>query len=252
MRNYYWGFVSHKIGTAQMISASFGGGIRDINLDGDTLDTVMIYSGSVTDTNRPGVTFRLSSQIDNHKLMAGYWYEHSQHRRTQPAVHFNNAGNSVDPWLKNPANYLLRQDGTPYQGRDFLTISTAKSLFLQDSIGLMNDKLNLLLGLRHTGIGRDFTNYASERSNAFYNIQQNYFKTLPSLGARYQLNNEQQIFFNVAENFRAPPDSIYYDLINGGTLSGRVLTGYTMKSVNVTAGQARWNSWAALRGDAAW
>ncbi len=212
-----------------------GGGIRDINRDGDTLDTAMIYSGAVTETRRPGITTRLSTQLDNHKLMAGIWYEHARHSRTQPGVTFDNAGNSADPWLDNPAQYLLRQDGTAYQGRDFLTVSTGKSVFLQDNIGLMNDRLNLLLGLRHTGISRDFTNTASEGGGATYNVQQDYSKTLPSLGARYQLNNEQQVFFNVAENFRAPPDSIYYGLLNGGTYTNGVLTGFTLKPVNVAA-----------------
>lgn len=213
----------------------FRGGIRDINHDGDTLDTVMIYSSGLTDTHRPGITTRLSTQLDNHTLMAGYWYEHSRHRRSQPAVNFNASGNSVDPWLANPTQYILRQDGTPYQGRDFLTVSTSSSVFLQDSIGLMNDRFKLLLGVRNSGINRDFTNFASEGGAATYNVQQKFSKTLPSFGARYQLNNEQQVFFNVAENFRAPPDSIFYGLIKGGTITNGVLSGYTLKPVNVTA-----------------
>ncbi|MDD2915578.1 MAG: TonB-dependent receptor [Gallionella sp.] len=218
---YYWygyGTGGDELRTLSEGAAgsTLGGGIRDINGDGDTLDTVMIYGGAVTKTHRPGITFRLATQIANHKLMVGYWYEHTRHSKTQPAVLFGNDGNSVDPWLQNSANYLLRQDGTPYQGRDFLTVSTAKSLFLQDGISLMNDRLNLLLGLRHTGISRDFTNFASEGNTTYHNIKRDYFKTLPSLGARYQVDNEQQVFFNVAGNFRAPPDSIYYGLANAG------------------------------------
>lgn len=235
---YYWygyGTGGNELRTVSESNtqARLGGGIRDINLDGDTLDTVMIYSGAITKTHRPGITVRLSTQVDNHKLMAGYWYEHARHSRSQPAVNFDAAGNTVDPWLENPSQYLLRQDGSAYQGRDFLTINTARSLFLQDSIGLMNDKLSVQLGLRHTGINRDFTNYASEGGVATYNIQKDYAKTLPSLGVRYQLAPEQQAFFNLAENFRAPPDSVFYGLINGGTFSNGVLTGHTLRPVNV-------------------
>jgi len=237
---YYWygyGTGGNQLRTLAESNASgkLGGGIRDINRDGDTLDTVMIYSSGLTDTKRPGITFRLSTQLDNHKLMAGYWYEHSRHRRTQPAVNFDAAGNSVDPWLQNSGNFILRQDGTAYQGRDFLTVSTSSSLFVQDNIGLMNDRLNLQLGLRNSGIKRDFTNFASEGGMATYNVQQDYSKTLPSLGARYQLDNQQQVFFNVAENFRAPPDSVYYGLLKGGTIVNNVLTGYSVKPVNVGA-----------------
>ena len=214
-----------------------GGGIRDINRDGDTLDTVMVYSGSVTETHRPGITIRVTTQVDNQTLVAGYWYEYTHHRRTQPAVTFDDNGNPADVWLQNPSQYLLLQNGSPYQGRDYLTVNTAKSLFVQDNIALMNDRLNLQLGLRHTGLNRDFTNYASDGAGdgADYNVQQDYSKTLPSLGARYQLSDRHQLFFNVAENFRAPPDSVFYGLINGGTWSNGALTGFTLKPVNVSA-----------------
>lgn len=211
------------------------GGIRDINGDGDTLDTVMVYSSGLTETRRPGITVRLGAQLDNHKLTAGYWYEHSRHRRSQPAVRFDAGGNSADPWLENPSQFILREDGSPYQGRDFLTVSTSRSLFLQDSIGLLNDRLSLQLGVRRSGIARDFTNIASEGGAATYEVQQEYAKTLPSLGARFQVDGAQQVFFNVAENFRAPPDAVYYGLINGGTYNNGALTGYTVNSVNVTA-----------------
>jgi len=237
---YYWYGYGTGGNELRRLSESnagnrFGGGIRDINGDGDTLDTIMVYSAGVTDTHRPGVTFRLSSQLDNHRVMAGVWYERADHRRTQPAVTFNNAGHISDPWLEHSSKYLLRQDGTAYQGRDFRTVNTAASLFLQDSVGLMNDRLNLTFGLRRMGINRDFTNYASEGGGATYNVEKSYFKTLPSFSARYQLSNERQVFFNATENFRAPPDSVFYGLLKGGAIVGGVLTGYTVKPVNVGA-----------------
>jgi iron complex outermembrane receptor protein len=192
----------------------------------------LAYSGALTETHRPGITTRLSTQIDNQKLMAGYWFEHTNHRKTQPAVAFGTNGTSVDPWLQNPANYILNPNGTPYQGRNFQTVNTAQSLFLQDEISLMQDRLKLILGVRKTSIRRDFTNYASQGGgDQFnYNIQREYSKTLPSFAARYQMNNEQQLFFNVAENFRAPNDDVFYGLIIGGTAAAPIL-----RSVNATA-----------------
>lgn len=203
---------------------------------GNELRTILgnlAYSGALTETHRPGITFRLTTQIDNQKLMAGYWFEHTEHRKTQPAVAFDSNGNSVDPWLQNPADYILNLNGTPYQGRNFQTVNTAQSIFLQDEIGLMNDKLKLVLGVRDTSLRRDFTNYASSAAtslNGNYSISGEYAKVLPSAGLRYQFNNNEQVFFNVAENFRAPNDDVFYSLVTGGTVSNP-----TLKSVNVRA-----------------
>lgn len=214
----------------------FGGGLRDINNDGDTLDTIMIYSSGLTETQRPGVTARLRWQVANNNVLAGYWFEYSHHRRFQPAVHFDDNGNSVDPWLEKPAEYLLRQDGSPYQGRDFLTESYSQSFFAQDDITFFEDKLLLSVGLRYTEIKRDFYNIASENFAADYNVQETYGRILPNVGVSYQFTKQHQAFFGRSENFRAPPDSIYYGLIQGGSVNDQgLLTDFTLKSVNVVA-----------------
>ena len=239
---YYWygyGYGGNQLQTLGESSAGnrFRGGIRDINRDSDTLDTVMVYSTSVIETSRPGVTLRLNAQLDNHRLMTGYWYDRARERRTNPAVSFDNAGTVADQWLKSTSNYLQRQDGSAYQGRDWLTVSTSQALFLQDNIALLNDRLNVQLGIRRSNISRDFTNYAHDRTDggADYSIRGDYTKTLPNLSARYQLDNAQQLFFNVAENFSAPASNIYGKLLTGGSFVGGVLTGYAMKPVNVSA-----------------
>lgn len=234
--NYGYGTGGNELRTLVESKAvnKLGGGIRDINHDGDTLDTSMIYSGAVTETERPGITTRLHSQIANHQLMAGYWFEYVHHRRTQPAMLFDAAGRNVDLWLNDSSRYLLRQDGSSYQGRDFLTLNTSQSFFAQDNIGFLNDKFILSLGLRYTEIGRNFTNYASEGGGAYYNIKKTYAKPLPSVGIRYQFTNTQQVFVNRAENFKAPPDSVFYGLINGGSFNAQgQLTGYKLNPAAV-------------------
>ncbi len=234
--NYGYGTGGNQLRTLAESNTvnKLGGGIRDINHDGDSLDTSMIYSGAVTETERPGVTTRLRSQIANHQLMAGYWFEYAHHRRTQPAMPFDAAGHSPDLWLNDSAHYLLRQDGSPYQGRDFLTLNTSQSFFAQDTIGFFSDKLTLSLGLRYTEIERDFTNYASEGGGAYYNIKKTYAKPLPSVGIRYQFTDTQQAFVNRAENFKAPPDSVFYGLINGGSFNAQSqLTAYKLNPAAV-------------------
>lgn len=209
-----------------------GNGVRDINGDGDALDTALVYRSSVTRTYRPGITFKANARLDNHNILAGYWVERARHIQTQPAVTIDSNGNSADRWLENSDLYLRRQSGGIYQGRDQLTVSTGTSLFLQDSINLLQDKLNLQLGVRNSAIKREFNNFANEGfgQGADYSASKTYSKVLPSLGARYALDGQQQLFLNLAGNMKAPGNFIYGGLLSGGTTVNGVLTGATLRN----------------------
>ncbi len=235
---YGFGTGGNELRTLSESNASnrLGGGIRDINHDGDTLDTAMVYSTTLLETERPGVTTRLHSQIANHYLMAGYWFEYARQRRTQPAVPFGADGKSVDSWLENSAFYLQHQDGTAYMARNYVTLNTSQSFFAQDDIQFLNNTLLLSLGFRYSQIHRDFTNYASDGfgENANYMIQKTYAAPLPNVGVRYQFTDTQQIFVNRAENFKAPSDFSYYGLLTGGSFnSNGQFTGYSINPVNI-------------------
>ncbi len=224
-------------------ASRLSGGLRDMNGDGDVLDTVMVYRSSVTRTNRPGITLKSSYQMDNHQINAGIWFERADHKQTQPATTIDNNGNAADPWLRNTNVLLRRADGSVYQGRDQLTISTARSIFLQDSISLMSDQLNLVIGVKNASINRDFTNYANEGTNAgsggnsgiHYNVDKTYSKLLPSFGLRFALSEQQSLFFNAAQNFKAPGNFSYQNLARGGTYVNGVLSGATVSHPNVAA-----------------
>ena len=192
---------------------------------------MLVSRGSLTQTYRPGATFKTSIRVDNNNILAGYWVERARHIQTQPAVRVDNAGNTTDIWLQDESLYLRRQDGTVYQGRNQQTISSASSLFIQDSISLLQDKLNLQLGLRNSEIRRDFSNFANEGSGqgADYNLTKTYSKVLPSAGVRYALDPQQQVFANVAGNMKAPGNFSYQSLLIGGTTVNGLLTGANLR-----------------------
>jgi len=184
------------------------GGV-DLNGDGDTLDRVIVANSSVTRTNRPGVTASVVHTIDNHQILAGFWYERAKHEQYGPMVGVDANGNANDIWLKE--GRINRPDGTPFQSRDWKTNSTAYQFSLQDTISLFNDKLTLNIGLRVPTMKRDFTNYANEGTNSAttYNIERSYTKALPQLGLRYQIDNNNQIFASLARNMKVPPNFVY-------------------------------------------
>lgn len=212
------------------------GGVADLNGDGDTLDTVNVYRGSVTQTFRPGVTTKVSYTLENHRLLAGVWFEKARHRQTAPATSVDNAGNIGDLWLKDDGALVHYADGTLYQNRNVYTVSTGKSVFLQDTMDLLNSKLQVVPALSWRSINRDFTNYASSGSNASltsakpangstaadYALEKTYSEWLPSLGVSYQLTPETQLFGSLSKNFKAPGNFDYFSLANGVTVTNGV------------------------------
>jgi iron complex outermembrane receptor protein len=214
-----------------------GNGVKDINGDGDTLDTVLVYRSSVTRTYRPGATFKANFRIDNNDLLLGYWYERARHIQTAPAERIDNNGNTPDIWLQSESDLLHRQSGGIYQNRDQLTVSTGSNIFLQDNIHLMQDKLNLQLGIRDARIHREFTNYANEgfQQGADYQVDKTYSKTLGSFGARYALDDKQSVFGSIAQNMKAPGNFSFGGLVLGGTYVNGKLTNYTVRDPVVNA-----------------
>jgi iron complex outermembrane receptor protein len=219
-------------------TSKVGGGIPDLNGDGDTKDTVMVYGGSVTRTYRPGVTLQANARLGDHNILAGVWYEDARHRQTGPRELFDNNGNPNGGfWLDNSNAWIKRADGTPYEARDQLTRTKGSSVFVQDSFYLVPDKLNVTLGLRGLNADRNFTNFANEGAgqNGYYQYSTNYNKVLPSVGLRYTVDSERQVYFNVSQNMKTPGNFSYQGLIlnNTGTWNNGVLTGFTLRTPSV-------------------
>jgi iron complex outermembrane receptor protein len=173
------------------------------------LNGVVVASSSVTRTQRPGITATLTHDWENHQFLAGLWFERAIQRQTGPAVAVDSDGTSTNPWLNS--DYLLNSDGSVYESRNYKTITTSWQAFAQDTISLLNDRLSVVAGFRAPFTNRDFTNYASSDSSYTvgkynYNFSNSYSAFLPQLGGRFLLTNDQQIFFNAARNFRAPPN----------------------------------------------
>ncbi len=196
----------------------------DLNGDGDTLDKVIVYNGSITRTQRPGVSTSVTHNIGDHQILGGFWYERAVHRQTGPMTEVDAEGNPADIWLRD--NLVTRPDGSPYASRDWKSISTAWQLFLQDSISLMQDKLVVNVGVRTPRIKRDFTNYANEGSKqdalnsaVTYKYEKTYSDLLPQLGARYRITNDDQLFASVAKNMKAPPNFVLSSTNSNVTVS---------------------------------
>ncbi len=202
----------------------------DLNGDGDTRDTVIVANSSVTKTSRPGITTEISHLFGNHQLKLGFWYERAEHKQTGPAVAVDANGNPVDQWLRD--GKILRPDGTPFESRDWLTVSPAYQPYLSDSYTFMNDRGLLQFGVRAPHVTRKFTNYGNEGGstvnfNSTYHVEKDFSEVLPQLGLRFNLDREQQVFLSMAKNFRAPPNFAFAPTNGNVTITNgvAVLTG---------------------------
>lgn len=218
---YFWyGFGTG--GTQQQILSESGfltatgvNGKKDLNGDGDTLDSVIFANSSVTKTQRPGVTTSLTYTMGDHTILGGFWYERANHRQTAPGELVDAEGNFPDAYLRD--EQITRPDGTLYQFRNWKTVSTAYQVFLQDTISLMDDKLTFNVGLRTPHIKRDFTNIANENGAVNYHIERSYSDVLPQFGVRYRLTSDDQLYASVAKNMKAPGNFVYA-LTNGNVV----------------------------------
>ncbi len=237
---YFW--YGYGTGGTQQTTVTEGvsgtrlhGGLPDINGDGDALDGVLIYRGSVTKTNRPGLTTKFSWTLDNQRILAGVWFERARHRQTAPGTTVDNNGNIGDLWLSNPSSLFHYADGSLYQNRDALTISTGESAFITDTIDLMNSKLQLVPAISYRAEHRNFTNFPASGSNAvlngannsaaaYYQISHTYSDVLPSLALSFQATPDLQAFTSISKNFKVPGNFEYFSLANGVTSVNGVTT----------------------------
>lgn len=213
-----------ETGFLNTTTGKIGAGV-DLNGDGDTLDTVVIANSSVTRTQRPGVTAELSHIVGSHQLKFGLWYERAQHRQTGPGVAVDAEGNPADVWLRN--GQIRRPDGTPFESRDWLTVSPSQQVYVADNFSFLNDQGLLSVAVRAPHITRKFTNYPSEAGGASlvgYTFEKSYSDVLPQVGLRFNLSKEQQLFAAVAKNFRAPPNFAFAPTNNNVVVTGGVPT----------------------------
>ena len=235
---YGTGGVQQTTLTESTNAGSVHGGIGDINGDGDRVDTVLVYRGSLTNTYRPGVTTTLTYVLDNQKISGGVWYERARHRQTQPAVRVDNNGNVADIWLGG--NLITYGDGSTYQGRDWSTISTGESVFVQDTIDMFDNKLQVTPAFSYRRLKREFSNYANSGANAgaSYDVDQSYGKGLPSLAVSYQATDRLQAFTSVAKNFRTPSNFEYGNVGKGITIVNGVGTVGSLQALTIQPEQS--------------
>ncbi|TBU95791.1 TonB-dependent receptor [Stutzerimonas kirkiae] len=216
---YYWangGSYSAYGSPATLYSTTNSSGNYDLsnlntsagyNADGDPVSG-RYYRPSWTETWRPGINSKLTWALnDDHSLDIGYWYERARQRQTQPFISLKADGSPTDIWADS--NAAVDANGVKIQGRNYFTVTPVHKLFIQDTWYATAD-LTLTGGLAYEYSERDGNMKASlydtpEKRNATYH------EFLPNFSAKYQLDTENSVFYNLTRNMRTPPNYVLYN-----------------------------------------
>jgi len=195
------------------------------------ITNTLFYNPSITETYRPGIINKLTYQFGDHKLIAGYWFEYANHHQTAPYIPLASDGTIADPFAGNSQGYIIKNGlyyGSTLMRRDATTKTTTHTFFAGDSFSMFNDALNVEIGAKQVFINRDVTNRLPGASN----INVDLAATLPTLGLRYNLNKENQIFGSINTTVRTPPNYAFIDTFSGSTgkISTKGVTGQKNES----------------------
>ncbi|MDB5431541.1 MAG: TonB-dependent receptor [Caulobacter sp.] len=135
---------------------------RDLDGDGDTLDTVRFYAPSNTNTRRYGLTSSLIWDVnDNNRLRLAYTLDYGRHRQTGEYTPLDHAGNPSDPFGGKDGHgpKVFNNDGYFLRSRDRLSFAILNQIALEYRGKFMDDALTVNIGIRAPFFKRDMNQY---------------------------------------------------------------------------------------------
>ncbi|MCQ8242296.1 TonB-dependent receptor [Rhizosaccharibacter radicis] len=213
----YFYFNGGSLAGASVLSESgFYWGSRRVSLDlnnnGSTRDKVLVYSPSITPyVYRPGVVSKLNYSWGRHHLVVGDWYEWSATRLLNPYSPVGANGGAADEWGQFADAKL--SNGVRVASYDNYTETQVNSLFLGDRFEATSH-LTLEAGFKETMVNRTGYNYLP---GAQYRTELNDAESLPTIAARYRFDDRNQLFADVATNFRTPTLNALYSSYSATT-----------------------------------
>lgn len=220
---------------------------RDLNGDGDLLDTVRVLAPSQTQTRRYGVIASLRYDLDDHNTVRiAYSLDRARHRQTGETMFLNTNGEPLDVFPVNSP--LSDAAGNVLQKRDRLSYAILNQVAGEYRGEFLDETLTVNLGIRAPFFKRDLTNNcatssasgfvecfgsntaglaswlannptvtigsgASATTSPVQGPQQRVFKynkILPNLGLTYDLDERSTVFVNFSKGVQVPgTDSLY-------------------------------------------
>ena len=230
------------------VTGFVGGGYffgKDLNGDGDTLDTVTLMAPSQTTTKRIGVIAGLKWALDsNNSVRIAYTYDRARHRQTGEVGFLTINGEPIDVFPVNGG--ITTSAGYAMQKRDRLSYAILHQVAAEYTGKFANGDLVVSAGVRAPFFKRNLTNYCfttsaggfvdcfgqfapfntayqgfnpytfNSTTNAVTGVaapQQRVFsykKVLPNIGFVYHVAGNVSVFANYSKGLSVPgTDSLY-------------------------------------------
>ncbi len=216
---------------------------RDLNGDGDTLDSVAFYTPNNTNTRRYGLNTSVIYDLnaDQHFRLA-YSLDYARHRQTGEYTTMNQSGDPANVFggKDGQGPKIPTNDGSFLRGRDRFSIAQLNMIAAEYFGRFMDQKVEVRLGVRAPFFKRDLNQFCYSQNgstsvlcttqpvttvlangnvqfagntNQFirpYSTTKKYDKVLPAVGATYRFDETNSVYGSYAEGLSVPrTDNLY-------------------------------------------
>jgi iron complex outermembrane receptor protein len=203
---------------------------KDLNGDGDTLDTVRLLAPSETKTHRVALTSSLRYDINPAQTVRlAYAFSRSVITQSGELGYLNANGTAASPYEDG----ITDSAGNVVQKRDTQSIAMLNQVSGEYRGKFIGDRLTVNIGVRAPFLHRELTNYCFTRTagaavtcafgasgtayaaaNPTYGTPQtktfNYSAVLPNAGLTFKLDQMGEIFANYSKGMSAPATTSLY------------------------------------------
>ncbi len=185
---------------------------------------VLANTGFAETTYQAGNTIKAEMTFGPHALVVGWWFEHEVQDETDAIGIVDQATGVPYPagitgYLHSGSTYFLA-NGQPYYANFSHQGYDVNSLFVGDTVSLLDKKLTLNFGTKVAFLNEYAENYLP---GAPFHTGINVVEPLPQGGIRYQIDDRNQVFAHIERDYRLP---FTFSLVAGyGLTSGSLVTG---------------------------
>lgn len=232
--------VSEKDARLNGAGAAVG---RDLNGDGDTLDSIALYTPNNTNTRRYGINSSLIYDLNpNQHFRVAYSLDYARHRQTGEYTTYDSNLNPVNVFggKDGYGPKVATNDGSFLRGRDRFSIATL-NMVAGEYFGVFFDKqVEVRAGVRAPFFKRELNQFCYSQNGSSsvlcttqpvtttlangnvqfagntnqyikpYSATKKYDKVLPNLGVSWNFASSQSVYISYAEGLSAPrTDNLY-------------------------------------------